>query len=104
MTDNNSGVNILKKTSKMHKAMNIECMGECPLETFELGARKWRKGVITGVPLSVKMEDIMNCFDEFCEAKRLTRFREGVREETTTVCLKFQGDTLPDRVYQYSVY
>ena len=44
-------------------------------------------------------EDIMNSMDEFCEAKRLTRFREGIREETTTVCLKFQGDTLPDRVY-----
>ena len=45
-----------KSSEQARKAIvSIDRMGEYPLETFELGARKWRKGVISGVPMSVKI-------------------------------------------------
>lgn len=88
-----------KSTEQVHKALGIYKFGECPVEVFRLGVRERRKGVVSGVPLTVKMETIMHNVDGVCDAKRLSRFREGGREETTSVCLTFEGDVLPDRIY-----
>ena len=69
------------------------------------GIRERRRGVISGVPLTVKMEAILDDVDGVCDAKRLTRFREGIREETTSICITFEGSSLPERIYfEYLCY
>ena len=83
---------------KLDKAMKIKRFGECPLTTFCMGDKQV-KDVVSGVPLTVKPEVFISLVDGVREAKRMTVFREGEREESQSVCLTFEGSILPERVY-----
>ena len=89
-----------KSSEQVVKALNIYTFGKCPVNVFRLGIKR-KKGVISGVPLEVKPDGIFSAFEGegLCGVRRLTRYREGVREETKSMCLTFKGEVLPERVY-----
>ena len=82
----------------MEKAVRIMKFGACPVSCFELGGREVRRGVVSGVPLTMKTELFLE-IGGVCQARRLVRYREGEREETKSVRLTFEGNVLPERVY-----
>ena len=105
---NRSGTVIIecRDFDQSYRAVNIYSYGEIPVNTFYLGGeeRKRRKGVISGVPLTVK-PDIFKEVDDVWDAKRMSRYREGQREDTLSICLTFEGDHLPERIYvDYMTY
>ena len=55
------------------------------------------KGVISGVPLDIKPDMFVEEVEGVCEARRLSRYREGQREQTKSICLTFEGE-LPERI------
>ena len=65
---------------------------------FKLHGKPRRKGVISGVPLSVSMDMVMHYVGEADEARRMTRFRDGKKEPCESVCITFEED-IPERVY-----
>ena len=64
---------------------------------FKLGKPR-RKGVISGVPLSITTDMIMDCVRDAYDARRMTRFREGKKELSKSICINFEEE-IPERVY-----
>ena len=89
-----------RNCDQSYKAIMIRDYGETPVATFHLGTGgiKKRKGVISGVPLTVKPELFEREVEDVYEARRLSRYREGQREDTMSMCLTFEGE-LPERIY-----
>ena len=87
-----------KDEEQEEKAIGIKTFGECPVSCFRLGGRERRRGVISGVPPTMK-EDLFLEVSGVSEARRLTRFRNGEREKTNSVRLTFEGNIIPERVY-----
>ena len=93
-----------KDKEQVFKALNIQQFNKCYVKMFHLEGKRKVRGVISGVPLTVKQDHIVDV-DGVCEARRLTRFKDGKREESSSVCLTFEGNVLPDRVYiEYMSY
>ncbi len=59
----------------------------------QTGGKSWLCGVITGVPLEVTMIELMRNIKggNVIEAKRLQRNREGNKEESLSVMLRFES-------------
>ena len=87
-----------KNEEQMGKAVKVKKFGECPVKCFRLEGRGRRRGVISGVPTTMNEEEFCE-LSGVCEARRLTRFREGEREKTKSVRLTFEGTVLPERIY-----
>lgn len=67
----------------------------------QTGGKSWLCGVITGVALEVTMIELMRNIKggNVIEAKRLQRNREGNKEESLSVMLRFEsGGVLPSKV------
>ncbi|XP_044076754.1 uncharacterized protein LOC122887519 [Siniperca chuatsi] len=90
-----SGMVIIDCISKGQKdrALKICAFGDHSSVTcFPLGSEVKKKGVVSGVPLTVE------AVEGVCEARRLTRFQNGEKEDSNSVCSTFEGDLL-ERVY-----
>jgi len=67
----------------------------------QIGVKSWMCGVITGVPLEISMKELMRNIKggNVIEAKRLQRNREGNKEESLSVMLRFESsDILPSKM------
>ncbi|XP_044062409.1 uncharacterized protein LOC122880942 [Siniperca chuatsi] len=94
-----SGMIIIECVSKRQRerALKIHAFGDhSSVNCFPLGAEIRKKGVVSGVPLTVEAEFFQEV-EDVCEAKWLTRFRNGEEEDSNSVCLTFEGE-LPERV------
>ena len=105
-----SGVVIIdcNDAKQMEKVLDQYFFGEgkdkVPIKTFRMGEGARTKGVISRV-----QEDIRPCkFEDgvkgVCHAKRLTRYREGKREDTGSMCLTFEGEMPGEIVLDYVTY
>ena len=67
-----------------YRAINICSFGDIPVHTFHLGGEgnRRKKGIISGVPMTVNPEIFVQEVEGVCEAKRLSRYKEGMREDT----------------------
>ena len=104
---NRSGTVIIecRDFDQSYRALNVYSYGDIRVNTFPLGEGGYRrrKGVISGVPLTVKPA-VFKQVDGVLEAKRMSRYREGQREETLSICLTFKEE-LPERIYvEYMTY
>ena len=103
----NGGIVIIecRDVDQLYRALNITRFGDITVDTFILGneGSSRRKGVISGVPLNVK-PDIFEDVEGVWIARRMTRYREGQREDTKSICLTFNGE-IPERIYvDYMTY
>lgn len=83
------------------KAVNLKDICGTQVECFAPGNKGGLKGVVYGVSLEMTSEDLLRGIEraKVVDAARIRVFREGVRRDTTTVVLTFQGEELPERVY-----
>lgn len=89
---------------QMKKALNIKDIAKCKVEnTGRVGMRKkdGRVGVITGVPLSVTMGELMKNIKgaKVVSVQRMKTSRDGEVKDTETVSIEFEEEILPKKVY-----
>lgn len=91
--------------NQLNKVKKIKNIGSCKVGNIvKVGEQKTKRGcrgVITGVPLSVKLEELKSNLDgrgkAIISVKRMTRGSDRV--ECETVLVEFEGEVLPDRAY-----
>lgn len=93
---------------QMKKALNIKDIAKCKVEnTGRVGMRKkdGRVGVITGVPLSVTMGELMKNIKgaKVVNVQRMKTSRDGEVKDTETVSIEFEEEILPKKVYFYEL-
>lgn len=64
------------------------------------GIRRGRKGVISRVPTNLNIEEIKNNLKggRITNAYRIKIWKDGVKKDSETVVIEFEGDVLPGRV------
>lgn len=85
--------------SKLHRDRACEISENrdySSLSCFPLGSEARKKGVASGVPMSVKPESFRDIAG-VCEARRLTRLQDGEKEDSHLLCLTFERE-LPEVV------
>ena len=85
-----------KQRNEMVKIKEYEDGSE--IVWFKLEGKPRRKGVISGVPLSITTDIIMDYVDEAYDARRMTRYREGEKQLSKSICITFEED-IPERVF-----
>ena len=75
-----------KDRDQAKKAMKIRSFNKCRVEVFFLGGKRRKMGVISGVPLTVKPQQLMDV-EGVCEIRRLTKFNQGKKVDAVTVCV-----------------
>lgn len=97
-----NGMVIIECTSKAQASnwIDLKFFNKHRVNVFYLGGKRRRgvRGVVSGVPQEIRPESFLEV-DGVCGARRLTRFTEGKREDSKSVCLTFEGDVVPERVY-----
>lgn len=90
-----------KDESQRDKALKMKYLGGKKVMTRLFKEKQWLSGVINGVPFDVSMEQLKQNISggNVKEAVRLKGFRNGVKEESLSVMIRFDGNILPDRVY-----
>jgi len=89
---------------QFEKAIKVKEIGKLRvINTRRVGAGNGGgcKGVITGVPMNVGMEELKRHLKggEIVMAQRLKTTREGVKKDSGTVLIEFEGDNMPKKVY-----
>ncbi len=89
---------------QMEKALKVKEIGKCNVEnTGRVGARMGggSTGVITGVPISVSMEELKRNIKggKVLNVQRLKSAKEGVMRDSETVSVEFEGENVPKRVF-----
>jgi len=95
--------NLLVKCAN-EKAIKVKEIGKLGvINTRRVGAGNGGgcKGVITGVPMNVGMEELKRHLKggEIVMAQRLKTTREGVKKDSETVLIEFEGENMPKKVY-----
>lgn len=83
------------------KAEKLTLIGGKKVESVVLGKRNGLKGVVYGVSLEMEMSDLLKEVQgaKVVEATRIRSFRDGVKSDSTTVVLTFQGENLPEKIF-----
>lgn len=88
---------------QMVKAVALKVIGEKQVECFVPGNNKadGLKGVVYGVSLEMSMNELVRGIEggKAVGATRIRSFRDGVKRDTTTVIITFQGSALPEKVF-----
>lgn len=94
---------LCKSKEQSEKACKMKEVGKCKvISASKVGmGERGAKGVIWGIPLEMSIDEIKANIKggKIKEAKRLTVFKEGVRRETGSILLEFEGEYLPSKVY-----
>lgn len=89
-----------RNSTQRDKALKLQSV--CKLEVSEarLFGERRLKGVISGIPLGEKLEDLKKVMKggTIVSVKRLQANRNGERVDSTSVLLEFQESVLPERV------
>lgn len=84
------------------RALKLDRLGQCQVESVDIDQRrkKWSKGVITGIPVCVRMEEVKSNLKGgiLLNAQRLQATREGTKVDSQSVVLQFEGENIPKRV------
>lgn len=93
---------LCKNKEQSEKAYKMKEVGKCKvISASKVGmGERGAKGVIWGIPLEMSTDEIKANIKggKIKEAKRLTMFKEGVRTETGSILLEFEGENLPTKV------
>lgn len=89
---------------QIDKALKLKEIGNNKVvSTMKVGAQNEGgcKGVITGVPMNVRMEELKKCIKggNVKEAQRLKTTKEGVKKDSGTVMIEFEGENVLKRVF-----
>lgn len=89
---------------QFEKAFKVKEIGKLKvINTRRVGARNVGgcKGVISGIPMNVGMEELKRHIKggEIVSAQRLKVTREGVKRDSETVLIEFEGENMPKKVY-----
>lgn len=103
LNDGNLLVNCANK-DQFEKAIKVKEIGKLKvINTRRVGERNGGgcKGVITGVPMNVGMEELKRHLKggEIVIAQRLKTTREGMKKDSETVLIEFEGEHMPKKVY-----
>lgn len=89
--------------NQVEKALKIKEIGKIRVESAgKIGTNGGgSKGVITGVPVSVGMEEIKKNVrgGKVIKAQRLKTTREGRKKESETILIEFEEDNIPLKVF-----
>lgn len=90
--------------SQVEKALKMKEIGKIKVgNSGRLGVKNGggSKGVITGVPMSVGMEEIKKSVKggKIINAQRLKTTKEGVEKDSETVLFEFDEDNIPKKVF-----
>lgn len=102
VTRNGSLVVTCKNMDQRERVLKLEKVGQFQVESVVKNqpGKIWNKGVITGIPVCVKMEEIKNNIrgGNIVSAQRLQVTRDGIKEDSLSVLLQFEGGVLPGKV------
>lgn len=89
---------------QMDKALKIKDIAKCKVENSgRVGTRKkdGKIGVITGVPLSVNMEELKKNIKgaKILSVQRMKTKRDGVVKDSETVSIEFEEESVPKKVF-----
>lgn len=89
---------------QMEKALKVKEIGKCKVDnTGRVGDRMGggSTGVITGVPISVSMEELKKNIKggKVLNVQRLKSAKEGVMRDSETVTVEFEGEHVPKKVF-----
>lgn len=84
------------------RALKLERLGPFQVDrvVVDQGRKQWSKGVITGIPVCVGMEEVKSNLrgGTLLSAQRLQASREGTKVDSQSVLLQFEGEALPKKV------
>lgn len=84
------------------RALKLERLGQFQVDrvVVDRGRKQWSKGVITGIPVCVGMEEVKSNLrgGTLLSAQRLQASREGTKVDSQSVLLQFEGEALPKKV------
>lgn len=87
----------------MEKALKIRDIAKCKVENIgRVGTRKKDEniGVITGVPMSVTMEELKNIKGaKVVNVQRMKATRDGVVKDSETVSIEFEEEIVRKKVF-----
>ncbi|XP_059813909.1 uncharacterized protein LOC132385715 [Hypanus sabinus] len=88
---------------QLEKALKLKEIGKCKVEyTGRVGARNGGcKGVITGVPMSINMEELKRNIKggKVINVRRLKTTKEGMKKESETVLIESEEARVPSKVF-----
>ena len=99
-----SGLVIIVCVSVGHRknALEVKRMGAIKVNSFVLKKKAPMKGVITGIAVDVKVDQLRAKIPGVCDARRLMRRRQGGEsgetEESLSVLLSFEAESSPDKL------
>ena len=88
---------------QIDKALRLKDIGNNNVVSRRVGAqnRGGCKGVITGIPMNVKMEEFKKNIKggKVREVQRLKTTKDGVKKDSETVMIEFEDENVPKRVF-----
>jgi hypothetical protein len=95
-------ITVSVSVGQRENALVVKRMGARKVTCFVLKIRAPMKGVITWVAVNIKVDQLRGKIPSVCDARHLMRRRQGGKsgetEESLSVLLSFEVESLPDKV------